>query len=57
MKIEQFLVKYAHSLLTLGLGMAVIFFTLNLLKTKGPSVVAGPAGTIGGIVSGSTWGF
>lgn len=57
MNLERFLVKYAHSLLTLGLGMAVLFFTLNFLKTRGPAVVAGPAGTIGGLVSGQTWGF
>lgn len=57
MSIETFLVKYAHSLLTLGLGMAVIFLVLNWLKLHGPAFLQPIANNAGQVVSGSQFGW
>lgn len=50
-------VTFVHSLIGISLSMVVIYFTLNFLRTRGPSFLQGPAGSVGDAVSGQKWNF
>lgn len=48
---------YVHSLVGLSIGLIVIYFTLNFLRTRGPMIAQGPAGTLGDLISGQRFNF
>lgn len=57
MRLPSWLTTYFHSLVGITIALIVILFTLNWLHTRGPTIVAGPAGTVGGLVSGQAYSF
>jgi hypothetical protein len=57
MRLPSWLTTYIHSLVGISVAMIVIFFTLNWLHTRGPGFVQGPAGVVGGLVSGQAYQF
>lgn len=57
MRVPSWLRTYLHSLVGLTVGMIIILFTLNFLHTRGPGIVAGPAGVLGNLATGRNYNF
>jgi hypothetical protein len=57
MRIPGSFKTFLHSVVGIIIAMLVIYFTLNWLRTNGPTVVQGPAGALGSAVSGRAFNF
>lgn len=57
MKSGEFLTKYLHSIIALGLALAIMWFVLNILHTKFPGTFGNIAGGVGARVSGQAYQF
>lgn len=57
MRFPSWLTTYLHSLIGIAVALVILYFALNFLHTKGPAIVAGPAGTVGGLVTGQAYNF
>lgn len=57
MRFPSWLTTYLHSLIGITVALVILWVTLNFLHTRGPAIVAGPAGAIGSYATGQAFNF